>query len=505
MQRKRRRPVWKGILLCILTASLCFSVNAENAQPKANLKWMIYGEKTQEWDRVFQEFNEELHQFYPNIRVEFEVVSKGSYARQWEMKMAAGESVDIAWIGSEILNFSEEVKKGNFMAMDYLLNICGNDLTDQISEELWEKQKRDSNTYGIPVSGPLYRENMTLVANKNLMDRYGNFDEILKVNLEHPYTVKECFTVMEPFLKRVKENHALGKGVDYQSVCKLADKGYEGLYGVDSPFVIRIFDEKPVVFNKYEQDSYRDCFEVMADWYQKGYIREDVAYLINPEEENGKISGNILFVEETGEKKSVFDQIDTEYESMNGDLEGYRYISGDTCRNCLVIPKTSKYPKEAMEILNLLHSKEGKELYRLLANGVEKTDYIRVNQNSDIIARMTDNNQHYKYSVSPVNFGNLFQGFELSEGQFDAIREYNQQALVSKLEGFELDVRMIAVEMKKIDLIVQRYKEPLMEGIIWDWETEYQKFCAEMEMAGSQKVVEEIQRQIDRFLMQKNG
>ena len=177
------------------------------------------------------------------------------------------------------------------------------------------------------------------------MDRYGDFEEILTVNREYPYTEKECFTVMEPFLEKVKENHALGKGVDYQSVCKLADKGYEGLYGVDSPFVIRIFDEKPVVYNKYELDSYRDCFEVMSDWYQKGYIREDVAYLINPGEENGKISGNILFVEETGEKKSVFDQIDTEYESLQGDLEGYRYISGDTGRNCLVIPKTSKYPK----------------------------------------------------------------------------------------------------------------------------------------------------------------
>ena len=230
-----------------------------------------------------------------------------------------------------------------------------------------------------------------------------------------------------------------------------------------------------------------------------------MAYLINPGEENGKISGNILFVEETGEKKSVFDQIDTEYESLQGDLEGYRYISGDTGRNCLVIPKTSKYPKEAMELLNLLHSEEGKELYRLLANGVEKTDYIRVRQDTDIIARMTDNNHHYKYSVSPVNFGNLFHGFELCEGQFDKILENNQQAMISRLEGFELDVRMIAVEMKKIDLIVQRYKEPLIEGITQDWKTEYQEFCAEMEAAGSQKVVEEIQRQIDRFLVQKNS
>lgn len=491
-----------GLLVLLMISFLlpCSRIQAEEEQKNAELKWMIYGEKNQEWDRVFQEFNKKLQEFYPNITVEFEVVSKENYARQWEMKMAAGEKVDIAWIGSEVISFSEEVKKGNLMAIDYLLNTCGEDLRHQIPEELWKKQKRDSNTYGIPVLGPLYRENLTLVANKTLMDRYGDFEEILQTNQEHLYTVKECFTVMEPFLEEAKNHRALGKGVSYQSLCKLADKGYEGLYGADSAFVIRIFDETPVVYNKYELESYRDCFEVMVSWYEKGYIREDVEYLINPSEEDGKISGNILFVEESGEKKSVFDQTDTEYESCRGDLEGYRYIMGDTCRNCLVIPKTSKYPKEAMELLNLLHSEEGQELYRLLAYGTEKIDYIRTTKELEIIAKMTDNNHQYKYSVASVNFGNIFQGLELSEGQFDTIRQYNEAAINSSLEGFELDVRMIAIEMKKIELIVARYKERLCEGVLENWEEEYKTFCEEMEAAGSAKVTEEIQRQIDRFL-----
>lgn len=499
---RKKVKITISMFACLLLYLMCLGYAKEDNHA-VSLKWMIYGEKNQEWDQVFQKFNEELQQFYPDMTVEFEVVSKNEYARQWEMKMAAGESVDIAWMGSEVLGFSEEVKKGNLMAIDYLLSIYGKDLTGQISSELWEKQMRDSNTYGIPVLGPLYRQNKTVVINKNLIERYGDFDEIIKVNREHTYTEKECLTIMEPFLKKVKENHALGKGIDYQSVCRLADKGYEGLYGEDSPFVIRIFDENPTVYNKYELDSYRDCFEVMARWYQEGYIREDVAYLINPEEENGKISGNILFVEESGENKSVFEQTDTEYEAVRGDLEGYHYITGDASRNCLVIPKTSKYPKEAIELLNLLHSEDGKNLYRLLANGVEKTDYIRVTMDSDVIARMTDSNYHYKYNVAPVNFGNIFQGFELQEGEFETVQNNNANAIVSRLEGFELDVRMIALEMKKIDLIVQRYKETLMEGNAQDWESEYERFCEEMEEAGSGKVAEEIQRQIDRFLKEK--
>lgn len=463
------------------------------------IKWMIYGEKYQESDQVTAAFNEELHRYYPDISVEFEVVSKENYKKKWNMKMANNESLDIAWMGSETLNFTEEVKQGSLMALDYLLKAFGEELQEQIPQEFWDRQRRDGNIYAIPVLGPLYRQNYVLTVHKSLMERYGDFDEILAVNQNSPYTTKECFQVMEPFLEQVKENNALGKGVSYQTLCMIADKGYEGIYGQDSPFVIRIFDETPVVYNKYALESYRACFETMADWYQKGYIREDVAYLLDPTSEDGKKSGNILFVEEYGEKKSVYDVKDTEYEVLRGELDGYRYIPYETCRNCLVIPKSARHPSEAMQVISLLHSEEGQPLYRLLVNGIEKQQYIRISEDSNVIARMTDDDRNYRYGISPVNIGSIFQNYELSEGEFDQIREYNENALTSSLEGFELDTRMIAIEMERVALVVQKYEEPLCQGILPDWEETYGEFLKEMRAAGSEKIIEEIQRQIDAF------
>ena len=467
------------------------------------LKWMIYGEKYQESEQVLAAFHEELHQYFPDITVEFEVVSKENYEKKWNMKMANNEAVDIAWMGSEVLDFTEEVKKGSLMALDYLLNTFGEELQDQIPEELWNKQRRDGNIYGIPVLGPLYRPNYVLTVNKSLMERYGDFEEILTVNQNSRYTTKECFEVIEPFLEQAKANNALGKGVSYQTLCRIADKGYEGIYGQDSPFVIRIFDEKPVVYNKYALESYRACFETMADWYQKGYIREDVAYLLDPTSEDGKKSGNILFVEEYGEKKSVYDEKDTEYEVLRGELDGYRYIPYETCRNCLVIPKSARHPNEAMQVINLLHSKEGQKLYRILAHGIEKQQYIRINEDSNVIARMTDDDRNYRYGISPVNIGNIFQNYELAEGEFEQVREYNEEALTSPLEGFELDTRMIAIEMARVELVVQKYEEALCQGILPDWEETYREFLREMKAAGSEKIIEEIQRQIDSFLAER--
>lgn len=469
----------------------------EKVQEEVTLKWMLYGEKHKETDRVFALFNKELQKYLPGVTVEFELADKDDYKEKWDMKMATNERLDLAWFGNEVLNYTEEVKKGSLMALDYLLKTDGAALLEEIPEELWKRQRRDGNIYGIPVEGPLYRRNYVLVANAMLMERFGNMEEIVRVNQQNSHTTRECYAVFEDFLQKAKENNAIGTGVSYESMCRLADKGYEGIYGADSPFVISVFDRKLTVYNKYALESYRSCFETMARWYQLGYIREDVMNLLDPDSEDGKLKGSILFLEECGESGTEADRKRTEYDAVRGELDGYRYISYDGCRNSIVIPKSVLYPQQAMELVSLLNTEEGQELYRLLANGVEKEHYIRTEDS--VIARMSDNDNSYLHRISSGAIGNVFQNYETQAGEFDAIRKYNEEAIVSPLDGFNLDTRMIALEMEKVDLVVKKYKEELCRGTSEDWERLYETFLDEMEEAGSDKIIEEIQKQLNSF------
>lgn len=498
-----------AVFACILAGISAFSLyknrtreSGTDEKPESvTLKWMLYGEKHKETDRVFSLFNEELQKYLPGVFVEFEVVDKDDYREKWAMKMATNERLDLAWFGNETLNYTEEVKKGSLMALDYLLKANGEELLRQIPQELWERQKRDGNIYGIPVEGPLYRRNYILVADKRLMERFGDMDEIIRINQENRHTNRECFAVFEDFLKQAKENNAIGTGVSYESMCRLADKGYEGIYGADSPFVISVFDTSLTVSNKYELDAYRSCFETMARWYRLGYIREDVMNLLDPDSEDGKRKGSILFLDEGEENGTEADVKYTEYEAVRGDLVGYHYISYDGCRNSLVIPKSAMYPQQAMELVSLLNSEKGKDLYRLLANGVEKQHYIIVEDNR--IARMSDNDHSYLYQTAAGAIGNVFQNYETQEGEFERIRRYNDEAIISPLDGFNLDTRMIALEMAKVDLVVKQYKEELCRGTSENWEKLYEDFLNEMREAGSDKIVEEIQEQLDSFKKEK--
>lgn len=475
------------------------------AAEDVTLRWLIYGNTYSDSDHVIAEFNKLLGEHFPGVSVELETVPLSDYTENWEMKMASNSEVDIAWIGSEVLDFEAEVNKGNLMAIDYLLNTYGSNLLEQIPEKMWNRQRRNNMTYAVPVQGPLYRRNRMLVTNKTLADRYADWESIVKVNQDSPYTAGECFHGLTEYLQNLKDNNALGSGVSYATLSRMADKGYEGLYGEESPFVIRIFDENPVVYNKYTLPSYHDYYETMAAWYQNGFIRQDAAWQADPTQEDGKISGNILFLEEAGDSKSVYSATETEYEALLGDTEGYHFISHETNRNCLVIPKTAAYPAQAMQVIDYLNSDEGEDLYRLIVNGIERQQYIKISGTSDVIARMTGEDRAYRYGLVPYTIGNAFHNYELTEGQLDTVRNNNENAVISPLEGFEPDVRMISVEMARIDRICEKYTGTLNQGSSQDWETEYYDFLQQMTDAGSVKVIREMQRQVDEFINSSDG
>lgn len=461
------------------------------------IKWMVYGKKYKESDIVFNEFNRQLKRYFPDTTVEFEVVEKEYYKDKWDMKMATNETLDLAWIGNELFNYTEEVKKGSFMALNYLLSTYGEALIQNIPDKLWDLEVCDGNVFAIPIEGAIYRKSLGVVTKKYYMDQYGDKEMIRQVNFSSPYTTKECYQSLEGYLEYAKKFESIGSGVSYKSFSAIADKGLEGIYGVDSPFVIKIFDKKPKVYNKYKLDIYRDYFKTMAKWYQKGYIRADIADVVNPSSEDGKEKGSILFMDEYDEHGKETDMIHTEYDAVYIPLEDYKYISYDSCRNSIVIPKSSENPQRALEIMNLLVSNEGKDLYRLLVNGLEDEHYIVLDDHT--IARRRNNDDELLYGLSQYTVGDTFQNYQLSTNEFNKIQENNEKAIVSKLSGFNLDTRMIVIELTKIDLIIEEYKDILSQGSSADWESLYKEFIQKMDEAGSDKIVAEMQRQIDEF------
>lgn len=494
------------IALLTLNSSACTAKVNKNEmisrEEKVVIKWMLYGEKAKSSDTIIAQFNGMLQEYYPDTTIEFEFVPKEQYRAKWDMKMATDEPVDMVWIGNDLFNYSDEVKKGSFIALDYLLNTYGTNLLNMIPDNLWSKQQRDNKTYSVPLLGELYRKDYALVTAKSDLAAYGDELEIATINQRSLYTDASCFDPIETYLYNMKAAQKIGTGISCETFFEIANKGYEGIYGPDSPFVIRIFDNQLKVYNKYELNSFYDFFDRMHKWYQKGYIRQDITEVLDPQNDNGPRNGNVVFLDEYGENGVVLDKITTDYEAVRIPLQKYKYISYDSCRNAVAIPRTSTNPARAMEIINLLNLEEGAKMCRLLCNGTEGRHYI--NRSDNLIDWVTGDDGKPIYKVSPYAVSNVFFNLENSRGEFEQLKKYNENALVSPLEGFELDTRMIVLEMAKIDLIVNEYISELKNGTTEDWENVYDTMIEKMKILGSDKVITEMQRQIDEFQKSKD-
>lgn len=501
-------------LLCIvLAASMCIvgaagcrreadvADKGETEAEEITIKWMIFGRRCISSDDIIAEFNKRLKEKLPGTKVEFEIVPIEDYKEKWDMKMATNEEVDLVWIGNDIFNYTEEVKAGNFMALDYLLSTNGKGLLEEIPTEMWEKQKRDGKIYSVPLVGASYRKDYAIVTPKRKMAEYGDEEKITSVNQGKLYSDEECYRVIEEYMENLKAAQVLGTGVSCDTFPEIAQKGYEGIYGPDSPFVIRIFDEELKVYNKYELDSYKDYFKVMSEWYQKGYIRSDIEEVLAPENDNGTKAGNVLFLDEYGESGVMQDMISTEYEAARIPLQTYRYISYECCRNAVAVSRTTKNPKRAMELLRLLNMEEGKELLRFLCNGLEGRHFVKGENGR--VNRVTDKSGKAIYFLSSYAIGNTFLNYESTKSEFEQLRKYNEGAVVSPLMGFELDTRMIVAEMAKVDLVVAEYLDTLERGTSKDWEKTYDEMIAKMKEAGADKVIGEMQKQIQAFCEEK--
>ena len=493
-----------GLMVLVILLALLAGCSRESetgngfddaASDEVVIKWLVFGQVYKDSDAVFSAFNQALSAYFPDTRVEFEVVDKENYQAIWDMKMAINEPVDLAWIGNDLFNYTEEVKKGSFTALDYLLSTYGQDLQKQIPKELWDLQIRDGNTFSIPIEGAMFRKTLTLVTSKEYAAGYDGFAEIGTININSNYMTQSCYDAMEGYLLYAKENDVLGTGVAHESFLELADKGLEGIYGPGSPFVIKIYDDKLTVYNKYEMSAYRDYFKTMARWYELGYIRQDIANVINPSQDNGKKGGNIIFLDDY-EDYNIDIPVKTEYEAVYLPLENKKYVAYDGSKNALVIPKSAQNPQRAIEVVNFLITDEGKDLFRLLTNGIEKEHYI-VLDNETIVRRRND--EDLLYFLSPYTIGDTYQNFELRQGQFNDITKENDKAIRSQLIGFNIDTRMVSLDMATVDLVVNEYLDILSQGTAADWEQTYDEFIEKMREAGSDSIINQLQRQLNDF------
>ncbi|WP_113672273.1 ABC transporter substrate-binding protein [Vallitalea guaymasensis] len=469
------------------------------------LKIFLGGDEKEKQEEVFAAANEMLKTKLPGVQMDIEVIPYGNWTERWKLLTAAGDQMDIAWIGW-MLNFDTISREEMLTPLEDLIDKNCPEIKDVIPQFVFDKATVDGHVYAVPNYQQMVEMRRGIRLYKHLADEYVDVAALEKQFTKDLTFDQDDWDALEVYFKKAKENGTLQKGPS-PSISWLCRNGYEAIANQNTPTYVKIGDESCTVINKFKTPQYKAMIHTMADWYEKGYIREDVLAVESfdkPRADEFVKDGNISWVHETLKDQ---DKKDTKRAKDAGnDVEitvvpttDFQYLAPYGTATNLAIPFTAKYPDEAIKLINLLNT--DKEFYNLMVYGLEGKNYEKIDENT---IKITDKDS---YGLANWATGNTLLGYEIEggvKGWSTYLDEMHREAKQSYLMGFKVDTEPYSTTLQQLDTIIKEYQNALEFGALGsNVDEKYEEFLDKLDKAGIDKVIEGFQKQIDEFLASK--
>ena len=276
---------------------------------------------------------------------------------------------------------------------------------------------------------------------------------------------------------------------------RLPEKGFDRI--VDN-YGYFFDDEKCTVYYMYQTDEYLKDIKTWHEWLSKGFIREDIK--TNDDWNKFTESG---WVEWTGNYEPWSDENESEtygFDISNIPYSDKYYIPMSNTAGSTAILESCKNKEEAMQVLNLIQS--DKDLYNLLVYGIEGEHYTKVSDDeikTNTTSEYGDNDSKYglwKWVVgnTQLAYRTQFNPDGYKEWVFD---EINSSTLKSKLIGFHPELDSISDDLTQISSLHSEYYNSSRDSGNMD---RYNEWMEKITLAGNQRIIDELQRQVDEFL-----
>ncbi len=454
------------------------------------IKWYIGAIAPQpDQQKVLDAFNEKLKEKIP-AKLNLIVSDFGSHPQKMQMVIAAQEPFDLCFTSSWNNPYYDNVSKNAFIPLDELLTKAPK-LMETIPEAGWNGVKVNGKIYSVPNQQVWASSDGIAVDNRIL--------EETKFDLS---TVKDMKDI-EPLAKQIMESHSemypLEANMKGLLPYDLIDLELDEVSGRNIPGVIKLTDTDLKVYNQFELEEVQNLFKMARDWYQKGYFRKDAATLTD------NVADQSAYKNPTCWASNVKPGVEQELaKRFGGDGVTVQQISdaylrtGGIIATLTAISNTSQNPELVMQFLELINTDP--ELYNLLCYGIEGTHY---NKNADGTIKQIEDSG-YTPGIDWV-FGNQFNAY-VTEGKsptvWEETSELNKTAKQSPALGFSFNPEPVKAEIAAIQVVLDQYYPALATGSV-DYDKMYPEFISKLESAGSQKVIAEVQTQVDEWAKNK--
>ena len=478
------------LLLCMaMTVTLLAGCGGEEktAGDEITLRWYARINKEADCDEVFEKASAMVKE---NLGFNIDIIPLEDYNTKMPVITASGEDYDIVYTASTVNNYYQNASDGNFLQLDELLPKFAPTLWNDVEESVWDSVRAgDGKIYAIPNQQIFARAPGFMIPTQNI--------EALGLDVEAMKNWK--LADYEEYFRLIKEKtgeyayfaHAWG-GDGAQR------EGFQVILGSNLPGAIRYDEETDniEVVNQYDTEEFRNYINLRAKWVNEGLVAPmetselDIPKYATPK--NGVIPWLITMATylpgcEAGAKTTYgFDiTVTTKADAL---LTSY-----GTTATMAAINADTRYPEESVKFLEFLNT--NKEFYNLITYGIEGKNYTKIDDK--YIQKSTEN----PYSQPNWAIGNTFNGY-LLEGQPETLvedtKQINSEAKRSPILGFVPEQDSLKVEIANCKAVLEEYLDITEQGIA-EMESTYPVFLEKLKTAGADKIVENLNKQLDEW------
>jgi putative aldouronate transport system substrate-binding protein len=444
-----------------------------------------------------------------NTRVKIQYMTSGTYREQVSLMLASQERIDLlSTHTSGAMHFNVLMAQNQLMDITDLLDKHGQDAIQAIDDILpgaLEATKIKGRLFGVTgfynkAYDPYFIYRNDIVEKHGIdMSRITSLAELEKLlvrikSLEPGLaplvtqgapTVSSVITLSTGSFPEEFDNPA--KTVRFDMLGDLSlHLGVVFIDGTDSSKVV----------NLYKSDFYRSFCDWSRKWYSAGIVYRDV--LTNKEQGEEIIKSNRAFSMVVGSEIGVegSKSAQTGYPIKAIKMSQGVISTADLRKFVWAVPSWSKEADATIKYLNLLCTDE--RITNLVAWGIEGRDYI-VNPDGTVGYPPDLTAQTVPYHNVDFLCGNQFIT-RVWEGNPPDLRkiaiEENKSAVKSPLMGFSFDPTPVQNEYAAMSNVVAQYKPGLELGVV-DPAKELPVFLKALDDAGAEKIIAEMQRQLD--------
>lgn len=454
---------------------------AASTEEPTSIIWMVRWDEPKNNAAVMEKLNAQLLKDL-NMTLDMRFIAPGDYNQKMQMAMAGGDEWDLCFTSAWANNYVNAAGKGAYLALDDLLEKHAPDVLATVPEKFWDGVRVNGNIYGMINYQVMYDQGGQRYL-KSVVDEMGidvaaikTFDDLIKVlkdvQAKHPeMSATRGLGVSMPMLAFQPEavNTILGQFIGYDPATKK-------------------------VSLDYAMEKYAPIFAAAREVKENNLQPADAATL---KDETTLINNGQIF--------NRYERIKPGTESMLKANTGLDWVVAPTCEKFIdtaavqstvtAVNANSKNPEKAIELYNYLYT--NKEAFNTLVYGIEGQDY---NLEDGRVAPIEGG-----YAAQAWMVGNQFNALVRATDAPDVWEQTmkgNEEAVISPLYGYVADRAPIETEMASCEAVWGEYKDILMYGLD-DTDKAVSEMKAKMESAGIEKVIAELQAQVDAFLAAK--